>query len=85
MSTTGKGKVVINRLMSLDGFIAGPGGSMDWEGGHLAAQVYASWTRDHYSDPGELSAGAWDTHDTTRARPTPPPDAQPKGIWPFGR
>lgn len=32
MSADGNGKVVINRLMSLDGFIAGPGGSMDWEG-----------------------------------------------------
>src|SRR5215213_1549505 len=27
---TGKGKVVVNRAMSLDGFIAGPGDEMDW-------------------------------------------------------
>jgi dihydrofolate reductase len=27
---TGKGKVVVNRAMSLDGFIAGPGDAMDW-------------------------------------------------------
>jgi dihydrofolate reductase len=27
------GKVVVNRSMSLDGFIAGPGGRMDWGGG----------------------------------------------------
>jgi dihydrofolate reductase len=26
----GRGKVVVNRSMSLDGFIAGPGGAMDW-------------------------------------------------------
>ncbi len=27
---TGNGKVVVNRSMSLDGFIAGPGDAMDW-------------------------------------------------------
>jgi dihydrofolate reductase len=27
---TGKGNVVVNRAMSLDGFIAGPGDAMDW-------------------------------------------------------
>ena len=27
---TGSGKVVVNRAMSLDGFIAGPGDAMDW-------------------------------------------------------
>jgi dihydrofolate reductase len=26
----GRGKVVVNRVMSLDGFIAGPGDSIDW-------------------------------------------------------
>ena len=30
MSDTSTGKVVVNRAMSLDGFIAGPGHSMDW-------------------------------------------------------
>jgi dihydrofolate reductase len=29
-TSTGNGKVVINRSMSLDGFIAGPGNAMDW-------------------------------------------------------
>jgi dihydrofolate reductase len=29
----GTGKVVVNRSMSLDGFIAGPGHEMDWGGG----------------------------------------------------
>jgi dihydrofolate reductase len=28
--STGTGKVVVNRSMSLDGFIAGPGDAMDW-------------------------------------------------------
>jgi len=29
-TSTPKGKVVVNRAMSLDGFIAGPGDAMDW-------------------------------------------------------
>jgi hypothetical protein len=29
-ASTGSGKVVVNRSMSLDGFIAGPGDAMDW-------------------------------------------------------
>ena len=29
-SSTGSGKVVVNRSMSLDGFIAGPDDAMDW-------------------------------------------------------
>ena len=29
-TSTANGKVVVNRAMSLDGFIAGPGDSMDW-------------------------------------------------------
>ena len=28
--STDTGKVVVNRAMSLDGFIAGPGHTMDW-------------------------------------------------------
>ena len=32
MSDTSTGKVVVNRSMSLDGFIAGPGHAMDWGG-----------------------------------------------------
>lgn len=31
------GRVVVNRCMSLDGFIAGPGDSMDWGGGRALA------------------------------------------------
>ena len=29
-TSTGTGKVVVNRAMSLDGFIAGPDHAMDW-------------------------------------------------------
>ena len=35
------GKVVVNRAMSLDGFIAGPGDSMDWGGGRALADFVA--------------------------------------------
>ena len=35
------GKVVLNRCMSLDGFIAGPGHSMDWGGGRGLADFVA--------------------------------------------
>jgi dihydrofolate reductase len=35
------GKVVVNRCMSLDGFIAGPGDSMDWGGGRSLADFVA--------------------------------------------
>ncbi|ROO85291.1 dihydrofolate reductase [Actinocorallia herbida] len=35
----GVGKVVVNRAMSLDGFIAGPGHSMDWIADHLTADA----------------------------------------------
>jgi dihydrofolate reductase len=36
-----KGKVVVNRAMSLDGFIAGPGHTMDWGGGRALADFVA--------------------------------------------
>ena len=35
------GKVVVNRCMSLDGFIAGPGPSMDWGGDRALADFVA--------------------------------------------
>src|SRR5687768_16064006 len=35
------GKVVVNRPMSLDGFIAGPGDSMDWGGDRALADFVA--------------------------------------------
>ncbi len=40
-TSTGKGKVVVNRAMSLDGFIAGPGHRMDWGGGRPLAHFVA--------------------------------------------
>src|SRR2546427_7009058 len=36
-TSTATGKVVVNRAMSLDGFIAGPGHAMDWIAGALPA------------------------------------------------
>jgi dihydrofolate reductase len=36
------GKVVVNRCMSLDGFIAAPGHSMDWGGGRALADFVAA-------------------------------------------
>ena len=38
---TGRGKVVVNRAMSLDGFIAGPGDAMDWIGDLVPHDVVA--------------------------------------------
>ncbi|MGH8971127.1 MAG: dihydrofolate reductase family protein, partial [Actinomycetes bacterium] len=35
------GKVVVNRSMSLDGFIAGPGHAMDWGGSRALADFVA--------------------------------------------
>jgi dihydrofolate reductase len=40
-TSTGKGKVVVNRAMSLDGFIAGPGHAMDWGAGRQLADFVA--------------------------------------------
>ena len=37
--STGTGKVVVNRAMSLDGFIAGPGHTMDWVFEYLTADA----------------------------------------------
>jgi dihydrofolate reductase len=37
--STARGKVVVNRAMSLDGFIAGPGDAIDWGPTHVADQA----------------------------------------------
>jgi dihydrofolate reductase len=37
---TGRAKVVVNRSMSLDGFIAGPGDAMDWIFDFVAADAF---------------------------------------------
>jgi len=39
-TSTGKGKVVVNRVMSLDGFIAGPGDAMGWIFDFLAEDYF---------------------------------------------
>lgn len=39
-SGTGTNKVVVNRAMSLDGFIAGPGHAMDWIFGYLSDDMF---------------------------------------------
>jgi len=39
--STPTGKVVVNRAMSLDGYIAGPGDAMDWGGGRKLADYAA--------------------------------------------
>lgn len=40
-TSTGTGKVVVNRAMSLDGFIAAPGHVMDWGGGRQLTDFVA--------------------------------------------
>jgi dihydrofolate reductase len=40
-TSTGDGKVVVNRAMSLDGFIAAPGHAMDWGAGRQLADFVA--------------------------------------------
>ncbi|MEK8225457.1 dihydrofolate reductase family protein [Oerskovia sp. M15] len=40
MGGTSTGKVVVNRAMSLDGFIAGPDHAMDWIFEHMSAAVF---------------------------------------------
>jgi len=40
-TSIGNGKVVVNRAMSLDGFIAGPGHVMDWGAGRQLADFVA--------------------------------------------
>jgi iron complex outermembrane receptor protein len=37
------------------------------DGGRLSAQLFASRQRDHFTDPGELSLGAWNTRDDTQS------------------
>lgn len=39
-TATGTGKVVVNRAMSLDGFIAGPGHGMDWIFGYATPDEF---------------------------------------------
>ncbi|MEU3606253.1 dihydrofolate reductase family protein [Streptomyces sp. NPDC035033] len=40
MTDVSTGKVVVNRVMSLDGFIAGPGHTMDWIFEHMTSATF---------------------------------------------
>ncbi|MEU6389143.1 dihydrofolate reductase family protein [Streptomyces sp. NPDC046939] len=40
MTDASSGKVVVNRVMSLDGFIAGPGHTMDWVFEHMTSTTF---------------------------------------------
>ncbi|MFG2617007.1 dihydrofolate reductase family protein [Streptomyces sp. NPDC048507] len=40
MTDASTGKVVVNRVMSLDGFIAGPGHTMDWVFEHMTSATF---------------------------------------------
>jgi dihydrofolate reductase len=57
-TSTGSGKVVVNRLMSLDGFIAGPAHAMDWAAGrHLARLVASNEFREIAAATGAMLVG----------------------------
>jgi dihydrofolate reductase len=51
----GTGKVVVNRSMSLDGFIAGPGDAMDWIFDYLALD--ADWLKETAAATGAMLIG----------------------------
>ena len=58
MSDTSTGKVVVNRSMSLDGFIAGPDHTMDWGAGRpLADFVAPDDLREIAADTGAMLIG----------------------------
>jgi dihydrofolate reductase len=52
-TSSGHGKVVVNRAMSLDGFIAGPGDAMDWIADFLAPDEF----RDQAATTGAMLVG----------------------------
>jgi dihydrofolate reductase len=66
-SDTRSGKVVVNRAMSLDGFIAGPGHTMDW--GPLAHLVAADDLAAVAAATGSMLIGrrTWDVGDRMQA------------------
>jgi dihydrofolate reductase len=55
--STGNGKVVVNRAMSLDGFIAGPGGAMDWGAGRIADYLPPEEIREQAAATGAMLIG----------------------------
>jgi dihydrofolate reductase len=69
-TSPGTGKVVVNRSMSLDGFIAAPDGTMDWGAGRpLADFVAPDDLREIASATGAMLIGrrTWDVGDETDA------------------
>ena len=54
-TTRGIGKVVVNRSMSLDGFIAGPGDAMDWIFDFMAPD--APWQKEAAAETGAMLIG----------------------------
>jgi dihydrofolate reductase len=54
-TSTGPGKVVVNRSMSLDGFIAGPGDAMDWIFDFMAPD--AAWLTEIAAATGAMLVG----------------------------
>ena len=70
METTKRtGKVVVNRAMSLDGFIAGPGHAMDWGPGRLADFVAPDAIRAIAAATGAMLIGrrTWEVGDRMEA------------------
>jgi dihydrofolate reductase len=69
MSAMGIGKVVVNRAMSLDGFIAGPGHTMDWGPTRFADLVAPEDLREIAAATGAMLVGrrTWDVGDRMEA------------------
>jgi dihydrofolate reductase len=68
-TSIGSGKVVVNRSMSLDGFIAGAGGTMDWGAGRPADFVAPEDLREIAAATGAMLIGrrTWDIGDKMEA------------------
>ena len=69
MRETSTGKVVVNRAMSLDGYIAGPGHSMDWGPGRIADLVAPDDIEAIAAATGAMLVGrrTWDVGDQMEA------------------
>jgi hypothetical protein len=63
-TSTRTGKVVVNRAMSLDGFIAGPDDAQDWVFDFISND--APWQKDAAAATGAMLVGR------THLRPHPP-------------
>ena len=74
--STAAGKVVVNRAMSLDGFIAGPGDEMGWIGDLVPQDVIAKVA----AATGAMLVGrrTWDVGERMKA------DAPDSSDYPFG-